>query len=213
MEPTRKMTSFTRSDTRIRNSPKSSVSSGIPSCPGGKNTLMSRGGAEAEEVELGGQVTYVVRIELAVSGQAVEEPLYVRPEDAVTSCVIDLVQMFSQSVPEVEGDLHHLVRGQHRTQPHNPGRRRSFSQFHFVCTTASRGGGDRPGQPPAAAAEPSHLNNQSKSKNVRLKSINPERRQVGEHHFLLAPATSPTSYCGCPAQMSSNSRVRRSPIP
>lgn len=86
------------------------------------------GGAEAEEAELGGQVTYVVGIELAVSGQAVEEPLYVRPEDAVTSCVIDLVQMFSQSVPEVEGDLHHLVRGQDRTQPYTPGRRRRFSQ-------------------------------------------------------------------------------------
>lgn len=33
MDPTRKITSFTRSDTLIRNSPKSSVSSGIPSCP------------------------------------------------------------------------------------------------------------------------------------------------------------------------------------
>lgn len=32
MDPTRKMTSLTRSETLIRNSPKSSVSSGIPSC-------------------------------------------------------------------------------------------------------------------------------------------------------------------------------------
>lgn len=43
--------------------------------------------------------------------------------------------------------------------------------------------------------------------------MGPQWRQVGEHPFLLGPATSPTSYCGCPAQMSSSSRVRRSPIP
>lgn len=85
-------------------------------------------------------MTYVVWIELAVSGQAVEEPLYVRPEDAVTSCVIDLVQMFSQSVPEVEGDLHHLVRGQDRTG-HN------LTTQEEGAISASRGGGDRPGQP------------------------------------------------------------------
>lgn len=66
-------------------------------------------GTDAEKAEIIAQVTYVVRVELAVSGQAVQEPLDVRPEDAVPSRVVDLVQMFSQSVPEVEGDFHHLV--------------------------------------------------------------------------------------------------------
>lgn len=127
--------SFTRSDTRIRNSPKSSVSSGIPSCPGGgkKHTDVTAG-AETKEAELGGQATYVVGVELAVSGQAVEEPLYVRPEDAVTSCVVDLVQMFSQSVPEVEGDLHHLARGQDTTsQP----RQEALFQPGPLCVRSS----------------------------------------------------------------------------
>lgn len=55
-------------------------------------------------------MTYMVGIELAVSGKAVQEPLDVRPEDAVTSRIVDFVQMFSQSVPEVEGDFHHLFR-------------------------------------------------------------------------------------------------------
>lgn len=55
-------------------------------------------------------MTYVVRVELAVSGQTVQEPLDVRPKDAVASRIVDLVQMFSQSVPEVEGYFYHLVR-------------------------------------------------------------------------------------------------------
>lgn len=50
----------------------------------------------------------MVGVELAVSGQAVQESLDVRPEDAVQSCIVDLIQMFSQAVPEVEGDLNHL---------------------------------------------------------------------------------------------------------
>lgn len=75
---------------------------------GKKHTDVSAG-TDAEEAEIIGQVTYVVRVELAVSGQAVQEPLDVRPEVAVTSRVVDLVQMFSQSVPEVERDFHHLV--------------------------------------------------------------------------------------------------------
>lgn len=41
IEPTRKMTSLTRSDTLILNSPKSSVSSGTPSCIRKQNSQMT----------------------------------------------------------------------------------------------------------------------------------------------------------------------------
>lgn len=108
---------------RSHPSPGPTPASGTPQsrlCPPGfrpvrekgkKNTPMSLVCAKAEEAELGeDQVTYVVRVQLAVSGQAVEKSLDVRPEDAVTSRIVDLVQVFSQAVPEVEGDLHHLVK-------------------------------------------------------------------------------------------------------
>lgn len=54
------------------------------------------------------QVTYMIWVELAVPRQTVKKPLDVRSKDVVTSCIIDLVEMFSETVPEVEGDLHHL---------------------------------------------------------------------------------------------------------
>lgn len=56
------------------------------------------------------QVTYVVRVELTVSGQTVQKSLDVRSEYGVKSCVIYFIQMFSQAVPEVKGDLHDLHR-------------------------------------------------------------------------------------------------------
>lgn len=50
----------------------------------------------------------MIWVELAVPRQTVKKPLDVRSKDVVTSCIIDLVEMFSETVPEVEGDLHHL---------------------------------------------------------------------------------------------------------
>lgn len=65
MDPTRKITSFTRSDTLIRNSPKSSVSSGIPSCLGRRAHVIR----ETEDLpEPGRSGSYVVRVQLTVSG-------------------------------------------------------------------------------------------------------------------------------------------------
>lgn len=104
---------------RLRPSPDPTPASGTPQshlCPlgfhpvhwGKKHTKVNEG-TDAEEAKIIGHVTYMVGVELAVSGQAVQEPLDVRPEEAVTSRVVDLVQMFSQSVPEVKGDFHHLV--------------------------------------------------------------------------------------------------------
>lgn len=62
------------------------------------------------------QVTYVVWIELTVSGQTVQKSLDVRSEDGVKSCIIYFIQMFSQTVPEVKGDLHDLHGNKERTQ-------------------------------------------------------------------------------------------------
>lgn len=107
MDPTRKITSFTRSDTLIRNSPKSSVSSGIPSCLEKRAAVNGKPRTAADP---GGGGAYVVRVELAVPGQAVQKSLDVRPEDAVQSGITGLVQMLSEAVPEVKGDLHHLDR-------------------------------------------------------------------------------------------------------
>lgn len=56
------------------------------------------------------QVTYVVWIELTVSGQTVQKSLDVWSEDVVKSCIIYFIQMFSEAVPEVKGDLHNLDR-------------------------------------------------------------------------------------------------------
>lgn len=50
----------------------------------------------------------MVRVELAVASQAVQQPLDVRPENAVQVGVVDLVEMLAQAVPEVKGDLHNL---------------------------------------------------------------------------------------------------------
>lgn len=50
----------------------------------------------------------MVWIELTVSSQAMEKSLDIWSEDGVKSCIIDLVQMFSKTVPEIKGDLHHL---------------------------------------------------------------------------------------------------------
>lgn len=54
------------------------------------------------------QGSYVVWIKLTVSSQTVQESLDVRSEDGVKSCIIYFIQMFSETVPEVKGDLHHL---------------------------------------------------------------------------------------------------------
>lgn len=54
------------------------------------------------------QVTYMVWIQLTVSGQTVQKSLDVRSEDGVESCVIYFIQMFSETVPEVKGDLYNL---------------------------------------------------------------------------------------------------------
>lgn len=62
----------------------------------------------------------MIWIELAVPGQTVEKPLDVRSEDGVQSRVVDFVQVFPKTVPEVKGDLHHLDhREQNHTQNHN----------------------------------------------------------------------------------------------
>lgn len=65
MDPTRKITSFTRSDTLIRNSPKSSVSSGIPSCLVRRADVIREAETLTEEGRSG---SYVVRVQLTVSG-------------------------------------------------------------------------------------------------------------------------------------------------
>ncbi len=54
------------------------------------------------------QVTYMVWIELTVSGQTVQKSLDVWSEDGVKSCIIYFIQMFSKTVPEVKGNLHDL---------------------------------------------------------------------------------------------------------
>lgn len=110
MDPTRKITSFTRSDTRTRNSPKSSVSSGIPSCQPEEPV---RAEQRSERFCAAKRASYVVRVQLAVPRQTVQESLDVGSEDGVQRRVVDLIQMFSQTVPEVEGDLHHLNRRDH----------------------------------------------------------------------------------------------------
>lgn len=102
------------------------------------------------------QDSYMVWIQLTVASQTVQESLDVWSEDGVKSCVVDFIQMFSQTVPKVKGDLHHL---NHRPE-HRPG---------------------------------------SDSKQTRVSS------DKFDHHL--------TSYCGCPAQISSSSRVLRSPMP
>lgn len=50
----------------------------------------------------------MIWIELTVSGQTVQKSLDIRSEDGVKSCIIDFIQMFSKTVPEVKGDLHDL---------------------------------------------------------------------------------------------------------
>lgn len=50
----------------------------------------------------------MIWVQLTVSCQTVQKSLDVRSEDAVKSCIVDFVQMFSKSVPEVKGDIHHL---------------------------------------------------------------------------------------------------------
>lgn len=62
-------------------------------------------------------MTYVVWIELTVSGQTVQESLNVRSKDVVKSGIIDFIQMFSKTVPEVERNLHDLV--QNKDQNYN----------------------------------------------------------------------------------------------
>lgn len=69
----------------------------------------------------------MVWIELTVSSQAVEKSLDIWSEDGVKSCIVYLVQMFSKTVPEIKGDLHHLEQNiyiclnslNHRDQNHN----------------------------------------------------------------------------------------------
>lgn len=43
-----------------------------------------------------------------MSGQTVQKSLYIGSEDGVKSCVVDFIQMFSKTVPEVKGNLHDL---------------------------------------------------------------------------------------------------------
>lgn len=50
----------------------------------------------------------MVWVELTVPGQAVQQSLDVRSEDGVKSGVIYFIEMFSETVPEVKGDLHNL---------------------------------------------------------------------------------------------------------
>lgn len=58
-------------------------------------------------------VSYMIWIQLTVSGQAVQEPLDVRSEERVKSHVVDLIQVFAEAVPEVKGDLHDLEHTTH----------------------------------------------------------------------------------------------------
>lgn len=53
-------------------------------------------------------VSYMVRVELAVSGQTVEQSLYVRSEDTMKVDIVYFVQVFSQTIPEVKRNLHNL---------------------------------------------------------------------------------------------------------
>ena len=57
---------------------------------------------------MGGWSPYVVGVQLAVAGEAVQQSLDVGPEDGVQRRLVGLVEMLAQPVPEVEGDLHHL---------------------------------------------------------------------------------------------------------
>lgn len=50
----------------------------------------------------------MVRVELAVPGQRVEQALDVGFEDAVDHSIVRLVQVLPQSVPEVKGNFYHL---------------------------------------------------------------------------------------------------------
>lgn len=60
----------------------------------------------------------MVWVELTVSGQTVQKSLDIWSEDGVKSCVIDFIQMFSEAVPEVKGDLHNL----HHNEDQNVGK-------------------------------------------------------------------------------------------
>ena len=51
---------------------------------------------------------YVVGVQLAVAGEAVQQSLDVGAEDGVQGRLVGLVEVLAQPVPEVEGDLHHL---------------------------------------------------------------------------------------------------------
>lgn len=75
---------------------------------------------------------HVVGVELTMSSQTVEESLDVRSEDGVECRVVDFVQMFSQSVPEVEGDLHHLCNRQRKEHLSRDLRHQLYNHQHSV---------------------------------------------------------------------------------
>ena len=62
---------------------------------------------------------YVVRVQLAVAGQAVQQSLDVGSEDSVQGWVVGLIQVLSQTVPEVKGDLNHLGHSNTHTHTHS----------------------------------------------------------------------------------------------
>lgn len=61
---------------------------------------------------------YVVRVELAVPGQGVQQALDVGFEDAVDHRVVRLVQVLPESVPEVKRNFHHLFQKRNSTFCH-----------------------------------------------------------------------------------------------
>lgn len=52
--------------------------------------------------------THVIWVQLTVASQAMQQSLDVGSEDVVEGRVVGLVQMLSQTVPEVKGNLRHL---------------------------------------------------------------------------------------------------------
>ena len=54
------------------------------------------------------QGSYMVWIKLTVSSQTVQKSLDVWSEDCMERCIVYLVEMLSETVPKVKGNLHHL---------------------------------------------------------------------------------------------------------
>ncbi len=50
----------------------------------------------------------MIWFELAVAGETVQQSLYVRLEHSMECWIVRFIKMFSQTVPEVEGDFNHL---------------------------------------------------------------------------------------------------------